>query len=70
MRTADASWQSLDYLKLVERAAFHRQIGFKIFLKLHSNSVILCEILERWEAGIDLPISIYYTLKEPIITGN
>ena len=26
----DTSWQSLDYLKLVERAAFHRQIGFKI----------------------------------------
>ena len=28
----DPSWQSLDFLKLVERAAFHRQIGFKIFL--------------------------------------
>ena len=31
MRTGNMSWQSLDYLKMVERAAFHRLIGFKVF---------------------------------------
>ena len=31
MHTGSMSWQSLDYLKLVEHAAFQRQIGFKIF---------------------------------------
>ena len=31
----DTSWQSLDYLRLIECAAFHWRIGFKIFLCTH-----------------------------------
>ena len=32
MHTGNMSWQSLDYLEIVERAAFHWQIRFKVFL--------------------------------------
>ena len=32
MRKGNTLRQSLDYLKLVKRAAFHRHLGLKIFL--------------------------------------
>ena len=50
MRSGNTLWHSLDYLKLVERAAFHRQIGFKIFLEEQTfsfNNFLMTKFLTK-----------------------
>ena len=64
MGTRNMSWQSLDYLKLVERALFHRQIGFKIFrnnLNLPKPHFISCSLSDWETCGYH---SLFYNWKE------